>query len=393
MMLKSIITALSFFLCIFLTTKNGYSQNITRDTFSKGLSVVSKDSSMYVKLGFRFQTLYLGQSGASSKDWQESLMVRRSRLKFDGWVFSPKVVYKIELGLSNRDTRSGSVDESGNTANLLLDAVVKWKFSPGWSLWFGQTKLPGNRERVISSQKLQFVDRSLVNSRYTLDRDIGVQLRHKSKIGNMVFNQAIAISTGEGRDIIVANPDHGRQYTGRLEFLPFGDFTSKGDYFGSDLKREASPKLSIGVTGDYNNNTVRSRGNLGSFVTDDFDEYVYSDLATVFIDGIFKYKGFSAVSEYAYRSASTKVDGFGYGKGITASLGYLLPNNIEIAGRFTSLAPVSILSSIDETDEYMIGFSKYVVGHSLKIQSDFSYTEIKDERKFYMVRVQCELAL
>jgi phosphate-selective porin OprO and OprP len=34
----------------------------------------------------------------------------------------------------------------------VLDAVAKWNFAENFSLWFGQAKLPGNRERVISSQ-------------------------------------------------------------------------------------------------------------------------------------------------------------------------------------------------------------------------------------------------
>ena len=56
-----------------------------------------------------------------------------------------------------------------------MDAVLKNHINENWSLWFGQTKLPGNRERVYSSQELQFVDRSLVNARFNLDRDVGVQ--------------------------------------------------------------------------------------------------------------------------------------------------------------------------------------------------------------------------
>ncbi len=392
-MLKSITIRLSILVFLFLLANNVQSQNKVKDKFGKGLTVISRDSSMYVKFGFRFQTLYVGVGDRTASTWQENFLIRRSRLKFDGWVFSPKVVYKLELGLSNRDTRGGRFDESGNTASLLLDAVVKWKFSPGWSLWFGQTKLPGNRERVFSSQKLQFVDRSLVNGFFTLDRDIGLQLRHTAKIGTAVINQAIAVSTGEGRDIIVSNPLNGRQYTARVEILPFGQFTSKGDYFGSDLAREPSPKLSIGVTGDYNDNAVRSRGNLGGFVTDDEGEYIASDLATLFVDGIFKYRGLSIASEYAYRSSSEKVASFGYGKGITGSAGYLFRNNFEIAGRYTSITPISEISGIKEMNEYMIGVSKYIVGHSLKIQSDFSYTEIKNDTQFYMIRFQVEVAI
>jgi len=72
-------------------------QNVVNDSYGKGISFLAQDSSFYTKLGFRFQTLYMGQHNLTSGDWSERMMIRRSRLKFDGWAFSPKVVYKIEF--------------------------------------------------------------------------------------------------------------------------------------------------------------------------------------------------------------------------------------------------------------------------------------------------------
>ena len=129
-----------------------------------------------------------------------------------------------------------------------------WNFAPDWELWVGQTKLPGNIERVVSSGNLQFVDRSILNSRFNIDRDVGLQLRHKDKLGkNFVIREKIALSQGEGRNVTEGNQG-GLQYTGRIELLPFGEFTSKGDYSSSDLKREPTPKLMVSATYDHNNN-------------------------------------------------------------------------------------------------------------------------------------------
>ncbi|WP_245986139.1 porin [Marinoscillum furvescens] len=361
-------------------------------SFGEGLKFVAEDNSFAVKCNFRFQTLYQGRYFETG-DWTESLMIRRSRLKFGGHAFRPNIKYKLELGLSNRDVGSGNIPESGPTANIVLDAVVKWQFAENWQLWVGQTKLPGNRERVFSSQELQFVDRSRVNSRYTLDRDIGIQLHGKHKIGRCaVIEEKLAISTGEGRNIIVNNPYNGRQYTARFEWLPFGSFANDGDYFGADLEREDNVKLSLGITADYNHNTVRSRGNLGSFVREG-EEYVASNLNTLFIDALLKYRGFSASGEYAHRSTfDSKNPEFGYGQGIALAAGYLLPSDWELSGRFTEISPANV-SSINQASEYLIGISKYVSGHSLKIQSDFSYTTRKLDRDFFMMRVQVEVAL
>jgi phosphate-selective porin OprO and OprP len=367
-------------------------QSTIDNSFGKGISLVAKDSSFSMNFGFRFQTLYEGTYNLDTDSYSEELMIRRSRLKFGGYAFNPNVVYKVELALSNRDTQSGAIDESGFTSNIVLDAVVKWTFAPGWQLWFGQTKLPGNRERVISSYKLQFVDRSMVNSRFNLDRDIGVQLHHKSTLGTAVIKQAVAISTGEGRNIIDENYKNGRQFTGRVELLPMGEFTSKGDYFGSDLKREPSPKLSIGITGDYNHKTTRSRGNLGGFVTDAVTgDYIGSNLTTIFIDAMFKYNGLSIASEYANRGSSIK-DDFGYGNGFVAQTGYLFGNNVELSGRYTKINAGSALSSVSDAEEFTVGFSKYVVGHNLKVQSDASYQTI-GTTDYLVFRLQFEMHL
>jgi hypothetical protein len=48
---------------------------------------------------------------------------------------------------------------------------------------FGQTKLPGNNQRVVSSGSLEFTDRTINNSRFNIDRDFGLFLdySHKAK--------------------------------------------------------------------------------------------------------------------------------------------------------------------------------------------------------------------
>ena len=131
-----------------------------------GIKYHTEDSSFTVKINARFQTLYEAKINTSTDDWSDKMMIRRARLKFSGFVYNPKFQYKVELALSNRDQRVAAV-HTNDGANIVLDAYLMWHFAKNWQLWAGQTKLPGNRERVISSQNLQFVDRSNLNSRYT----------------------------------------------------------------------------------------------------------------------------------------------------------------------------------------------------------------------------------
>jgi len=289
MKLKAVLISISI-LCTFSV----YSQKQNAPKFGKGLfNLVGKDSTFTMKIGARMQILSTSTWDAEDglSNYKGSALVRRSRLKFDGFAFSPKLKYKIELGLSNRDM-SGSSFHTHYSPRYILDAVVKWNFAENFVLWFGQTKLPGNRERVISSANLQQVDRSLLNSRFNIDRDMGVQLRHKIKLSkNFILKEMFAVSQGEGRNVSRGNLG-GYQYTSRLEVFPFGEFSGKGDYSGSDLKFEKTPKLSIGATYDFNNNAVKTRSNMGSYMVTDVGFYE-TNISTWFVDTMFKFKGFS----------------------------------------------------------------------------------------------------
>ena len=260
---------------------------------------------------------------------------------------------------------------------MILDAVLKWTFVKNWTLWVGQTKLPGNRERVISSANLQFVDRSLVNSRFNIDRDAGLQLRGKVFLGDKAYMlPSIAVTMGEGRNI-TSNNFGGYCYTAHLDVLPFGKFENKGDYFSSDLAREQTPKVSFGFTFDYNDGAVRQGGQLGSFVRDATGEYVENSLTTFMADMMFKYQGWSVLAEYAYKEGEKESEDFSRnfrtGNGLTIQGGYLFDNNVELSGRYTFVRQDNVLSGISDTDYYTLGLSKYIVGHSLKVQTDLSY--------------------
>lgn len=378
-------------LCSISTT---FAQDISNNKFGKGIKMMAEDSSMALKFSLRFSTLYEGFYVPETKDYQDNLLIRRFRLKFDGFVYSPKLVYKVEIGVSNRDI-GGVSDFTNGAARLLLDAVLKWNFAGNFTLWFGQTKLPGNRERVISSQKLQFVDRSLLNSRFNLDRDIGVQLHHHHSFGKVVIREKFSISKGEGRDITVRNK-HGNDYTARVEILPFGNFSKKGDYFESDLAREPSPKLALGASYDYNVGAERSRGQLGSWLDES------RDLKTFFFDAMYKYNGFSAMGEYADRqtkgsavvvtdSIGTVTQAFYTGKALNGQMAYLFKNNVEIAGRYTTLIQ-DIETQRKDTKHYTLGFSKYFVGHNLKAQTDITLIDAVDIDDIWMFRFQIEMA-
>ncbi|CAH8287229.1 phosphate-selective porin O/P [Mariniflexile fucanivorans] len=384
---------------LFYATTSLSAQDIKGSKFGKGLlNIVGQDSSWTMKVGLRIELLGMStwEEGQSN---QTSFLVRRSRLKFDGYAYSPKLEYKIELGLSNRD-QSGASEFTSNAPRYILDAQLKWNFYKNFEIWFGQGKLPGNRERVISSGNLQQVDRSLLNSLFTIDRDFGFQLRHHFNVSDQfVIKEIFSLSQGEGRNVTTGNLG-GHQYTSRLELLPLGNFDSEGDYSGADLKREQTPKLAFGVSYDHNNNAVKTRSNQGSYMLTDTG-YYETNINTLFIDAMFKYNGFSLMAEYADRSAkdpfaknsdgSLTGDEVQVGKGINLQTGYLFKNNLEISGRYTHTELDKTITGKEPESQYTLGVSKYIVGHKLKVQTDISHLEVINGNNELMYRLQFEL--
>lgn len=391
-------------LCLFfLISFVSLSQESNAPSFGKGLfNLVGKDSTWTMKVGARMQILAISNWDAVDGGLinpEQNFLVRRARLKFGGFAYSPKLEYKLELGLSNRDI-SGASQFTSNAPRYIFDAVIKWNFYKNFVLWFGQTKLPGNIERVISSGDLQQVDRSLLNSRFNIDRDMGFQLRHKFNISEkFIIREIFAISQGEGRNITTGNLG-GHQYTTRLELLPFGEFLSKGEYKGSDQKREQTPKLMVAATFDSNQNAVKTRSNQGSYMFNDTG-FFETDINTLFIDAMFKYNGFSFMGEYAHRTADNPIainsDGsltgqeVQVGNGINLQTGYLFKNNLELSGRFTNIKRDKEITGRNPQAQYTLGLSKYIVGHKLKVQTDLSYLSEIDGQDGLMYRLQLDI--
>ena len=78
------------------------------------------------------------------------------------------------------------------------------------------------------------------------------------------------------------------------------------------------------------------------------------------------------------------------GNALNMQLSYLLKNNIEITGRYTTL-DFKDITLRDPQDQYTLGVSKYVVGHKLKVQADVSYSTRNTAQDNIMIRTGFDL--
>ena len=349
------------------------SSEIPYFTYGKGLGIQSPDSLFLLNIRFRIQNR-VGVFTNSHSDFSSNdieARIRRLRLRFDGFVYNPKFTYVIQLSFSRGDWDY----EAFGFPNVIRDAMIFYAINKKLTVGMGQTKLPGNRQRVISSGDQQFPDRSIVNAYFNIDRDFGVQIYYNDKIGKQ-FNYVLrgAVSSGEGRNF--NETDNGLSYTGRIEFLPLGLFKNGGDYFESDLEREPKPKLSIGLTANYNARATRAGGQLGEPL------YEARDFTTYQADMIFKYRGFSILTEFMQRNTDNPitvndtgaVSVVKVGNGLNFQCSYLFKNNHEIALRYSTVNPYTTVLDYERSiSHYALGWSKYLRGHRVKIQSDLIY--------------------
>lgn len=349
----------------------------------RGAGFVTNDSSFSVNFQFRMQNRAIYNTESEDDLSMESMemRVRRLRFKFSGFAFNPRLTYYIQLSVArgDMDWRVTDLATVNNSPNIVRDAVIYYQLTPKLRLGFGQTKLPGNRQRVISSGDQQFPERSIVNAGFNIDRDFGFFGWYS---GNS-YNLKGAITSGEGRNANISQG--GLAYTGRVELLPLGRFTGSNDDIEGDLEREPSPKIALSGSYHYNDRAERQAGQTGN------DIYEFRSLVSMEADFLLKYNGWSWYTEYINRSTSNPITvnvgdptltrAVAVGEGFLTQAGYLFRSNFEIAGRYAQTRPNSSLYnntaypqySDRMTEQYELGFSKYFRGHRVKLQTSLMY--------------------
>lgn len=382
-------------------------RNLPNVTVGKGISFMPKDSLFKVTMRFRMQNLLGFALNDDFRCEEVTAMVKRLRLRFDGFIFTQKLQYSIQLGFSPYDSETLP---NGNL-NIVRDAMVYFVPNPHWSVGFGQTKLRANRARMNSSSALQFVDRSIVNSTFNVDRDFGFFGDYNTcvfKDFNIVARASV--TSGEGRNWGIS--DHmGFAYTGRLELYPLGRFKAFASIFEGDYERESVPRFMVAGAYSYNQKATRVQGQRGAVFFSDATR----NLGSYFVDFIFKYRGFAFYGDFMGRTCSggspvltfvspddgkELVQSVYVGNGLNVQSSYIFPKNWEIALRNSTLFPKEIVKpqlNYDYWNQTTFGITKYLIGHSLKLQADASYNYrrllVPEEYNRWEFRFQVELGI
>lgn len=346
--------------------------------FGNGIEFYDPEQEFRLNLRFRMQNRAEFISPENSDDVNFDWAVRRVRLRMNGTVYSPKLRYLLQLSFSR-----GDQDWSNSKfSNVVRDAMFTYDLTERLQVAFGQGKLPGNRQRVISSGDQQFVDRSVVNAAFNVDRDFGFQAQYELPLEVSIFRLKGAVTSGEGRNQSVS-PDSKLFYTTRLEWLPLGSFSRNGDYFESDLAFEDTLKASFGYSAAFLDGAARANGPVGKIFTTTGNPdapVVRKTQILQYVDALFKYRGHSLYVEYANRSAKNPIinteQAVLTGHAYNIQAGKMLSNKWEIAARYSTILPQKeVLTLHEEVREWAAGVNYFMNGHRIKLQGNIGHTE------------------
>lgn len=361
--------------------------NFFRSHYDDGLVFQTKRGNFRV----RYRTLLQYQFSATNNDdnggTNTEFYFRRIRLKFDGHVFRPWLTYKLQL--SRDDVNIGQEgDGSGvEIKDVYIDLVYFDKIFPR----IGQFKVPFNREQLNSGTALLLVERSIVNSEFSLGRKIGGALY--GFLGkHLAYGAAVFTAPGTD-DTSDASSVDSETFAGRVQ-LNFGGtleysnqgFPVGGDYaivpdftkvpilvFGAALF--ALPSLSV----------KENDGDSGALIQR-FIELGISkgNVVSATGDASYKLPRFNIEAAYIGRWIDPEIGGGAtvYDHGVRIQTGlFLIPDLIEVAGRWAFVSydtspGVSVMqdSLRDNSSELTSGINYYISkSNSWKLQLSYSF--------------------
>ncbi|MEP6391709.1 MAG: porin [Halioglobus sp.] len=269
------------------------------------------------------------------------------------------------------------------TDSRLLDLRATWISHPELNIRLGQWKSDYNRERIDSSGKQQFVERSISTYWFTIDRQWGAMASGRLWQGALADSSYWAgILAGNGRS---TSDDGGRpmvmgrwqwNYTGNL--LPFSQ---------SALKRYEEPHGSLAF-GAVSNDSAYTRfssdggGQLPGYEEGSNNQY---RLYQAMQEWAWQRGGLSFQQELHFKSIEDRVNGAtrnvfgGYVQvgWFPSERWQFVPSGIEVALRG---AYVDSDSRTDlKNDEYTVAVNWFINGHRNKLTFDASYLSTDDD--------------
>jgi phosphate-selective porin OprO/OprP len=340
---------------------------------SKGLGWSDPETGNYITLGLRAQIRY-----TTIED--EPVVLDDFGDSFESGADIKRARYKVWAGLGDNLTFYHEYDLRNSQ---LLDLRTTWATNKNFKIRLGQWKPEFNRERVDSSGKQQFSERSIANYWFTIDRQWGLMASGRVAEGSSLDSSWWAgVLGGNGRS---ENSDGGRpmmlgrwQWNYKGTVLPFSQ---------SALKRYAQPHASLSfavVANDsqYTRFSSAGGGQLPGYGEGENNQYrIYQAMQ----EWAWQHKGLSfqqelhgkTIEDQSAGGTRNLLGGYAQMGWFPADRWAVLSPKLEFAGR------VALVSPDDEFDsqnrEYSLAANWFFKGHRSKMTFDVSYLSIEQD--------------
>jgi len=401
-------------LALVLVPLQTFSQNPILNHYTMGHGFTFTDEDQDYTMNIRAYGQPYFESKSYSSDTTGTIYnrfrMRRLRLRMTGDALQHKIDYRFQIDLS------GTSETGDETSDFLMDAWIAYNPTRRIQIKFGQSATPtDNRELTMGSQTLQLVERSRVTSAFSSIREFGLFVQGTSRTTHGSYIKSyFTLTNGDGLNVY-SRDRGGVKVGGRIDFLPFGLFTTFGQFRQADVVRELQPKLVIGANYSINHGMSSRRGRASGsilYLNDSLEES-FPTYTKYGIDMLFKYRGFSLLAEFVKTSATVPddiayrvrndgstartfdVDGVRdvenyvkgrmmLGEGYNVQMGYYFKSRWSVDARYCHLEADkhSFLHNgtfYNRPNYYTLGVSKYFTkGYGWKIQASMTYVEVAD---------------
>lgn len=345
--------------------------------YDDGTHIVTNDGNTHLEVEMRLQSRFSTpfESNPSSIDELQadaisSFGLSRARLKVGGHIYQPWIKLKYEYDLNSSQT---------------LDARITLEYSDALHFRFGRMKAHYNPERVTSSKDQQFVDRSMVNEYFTLDRQQGVSVLGRINKGTALdLDYSFDVFNGTGREGDNESGDF--MYVARLQSNFLGEKMSSAM---GDLRISQKPIAHVAIAASTNQSRYTRFSTSNPTQVNEIPEHSEADgykLEQWMVDAAYRYQGFSFQTEYHSKDITDQYNENFTGTinmtGYYAQAGFFphklmanIPEQLELAARYSTVDPDTDISGNDQR-EYLVAANWFFNGHRSKLTADVGRYEI-----------------
>lgn len=298
--------------------------------------------------------------GRFSND-NDRFYLRRARLTASG-LFLEEFDFRLELDLA------GSLANTSALRAQMTDGYITWNRYPAANVRVGQFKTPFGFEQLYRDPLLITIERSLVNDRLTLSRQLGAQVGGDLLDKRLSYSAGVFNGNGANNNF---NDDDRFLTAGRLSGIPWrgkllgrsASWAVGGDVYqstdtnvpqGSELNFDATPS-----TPDRDNVFSGERRGWG------LDSQLLAGPFELWVEYL------ATRWEPTSRRPRATIDSDGW---YAQASSFVVPDRVQVVLRYETFDPIEDVTG-EATDTGTAGVSWYLKGHDLKLLVNYLRVE------------------